>query len=104
MEHVTNSPSAAAEYLSTLLNTTMHVHTTDGRKFVGQMKSTDNERNVVLSMTQEYRQPSQADIRLAAAKHESDGTGGGVKVDLKKRFVGLVVIPGQFITKIEANR
>ncbi|CZT20586.1 uncharacterized protein RCC_06444 [Ramularia collo-cygni] len=91
----------AASYLTSLLNRTLHLHTTDGRMFVGQMKCTDNERNIILAMTHEYRQPSQSDVRLAAERHERKGGVGTVKVDMKKRFVGLVVVPGQYITKIE---
>lgn len=72
-------------YLTQLLNRTLHVHTADGRMFVGQLKCTDNERNLILAMTHECRQPS--------AQRASG--------DMKKRFVGLVVVPGQHITKIE---
>lgn len=90
----------ATAYLTTLLNRTLHIHTTDGRMFVGQMKCTDPQRNVILSMTQEYRQPSEADVRLAAKRAGGNGT---VKVDLKKRFVGLVVVPGRFIERIEVE-
>lgn len=100
------TPSAsenASSYLSTFLNRTLHLHTTDGRMFVGHMKCTDPERNIILSMTHEYRQPSQADIKLAAERHEKSGKSGNVKVDMKKRFVGLVVVPGKYITKIEAE-
>lgn len=100
----TSSASAtASSYLSTFLNRTLHLHTTDGRMFAGQMKCTDPERNIILSMTHEYRQPSAADIKLAAERHEKAGKSGNVKVDMKKRFVGLVVVPGKYITKIEVE-
>lgn len=99
----TTSSTGAATYLSTFLNRTLHLHTTDGRMFAGQMKCTDPERNIILSMTHEYRQPSAADIQLAAKRHERAGRQGNVKVDLKKRFVGLVVVPGRFITRIEVE-
>ena len=91
----------ASEYLNALLNRTLHVHTSDGRMFVGQMKCTDNECNIILSVTHEYRPPSQSEIELAAIKHQDAGLPGNVKVDMKKRFVGLVVVPGEYITKIE---
>jgi len=93
----------AAAYLSTLLNRVLHIHITDGRMFVGEMKCTDPERNIILSMTHEYRQPSQADVKLAAERHTRAGLEGNVKVDMKKRFVGLVVVPGKYITKIEVE-
>lgn len=54
-------------------------------------------------MTHEYRQPSAADIKLAAERHEKADKSGNVKVDMKKRFVGLVVVPGKYITKIEVE-
>jgi small nuclear ribonucleoprotein (snRNP)-like protein len=97
------SQTSASTYLSTFLNRTLHLHTTDGRMFAGQMKCTDPERNIILSMTHEYRQPSTADIQLAAQRHEQAGRSGNVKVDMKKRFVGLVVVPGKYITKIEVE-
>ncbi|KAI7227221.1 hypothetical protein KC330_g8500 [Hortaea werneckii] len=93
----------AAAFLNTFLNKTLHLHIADGRIFVGQMKCTDNERNIILSMTHEYRQPSEADIKLAAERHEKAGKSGNVKVDMKKRFVGLVVVPGKYITKMEVE-
>ena len=93
----------AAAYLSTLLSRTLHIHTADGRMFVGELKCTDPERNIILSMTYEYRQPSQTDVKLAAERHERAGLDGNVKVDMKKRFVGLVVVPGKYIERIEAG-
>lgn len=93
----------AEEYLNSFLNRTLHLHITDGRMFVGQLKCTDNERNIILAMTHEYRQPSPSDIKLAAERHEREGKAGNVKVDMKKRFVGLVVVPGQYITKMEVE-
>ena len=100
------NPSAASRaeiVLTSLLNKNLHVHISDGRMFVGQLKCTDNERNVILAMTHEYRQPSQNDIARAAAEHERMGKAGKVKVEMKKRFVGLVVVPGWCIEKIEAE-
>ena len=93
----------ASAYLSTFLNKTLHIHISDGRMFAGQMKCTDNERNIILAMTQEYRQPSPADIKRAAEKHERERKQGNVRVDMKKRFVGLVVVPGRYIERIEVE-
>lgn len=103
MSSSTSTPQEATQYLSTFLNRTLHLHTTDGRMFAGQMKCTDPQRNIILSMTHEYRQPSTQDIQLAAQRHEKSGKSGNVKVDMKKRFVGLVVVPGKYITKIEVE-
>lgn len=91
-------------YLTQMLNRTLHVHTADGRMFVGQLKCTDRERNLILAMTHEYRQPSHLDIQRAAQRHEQTGAGGNFHLDMKKRFVGLVVLPGQHIVKIELER
>lgn len=100
------NPSAASKaevVLTSLLNKNLHVHISDGRMFVGQLKCTDNERDVILSMTHEYRQPSQKDIEKAAVRHEREGEEGNVKVDMRKRFVGLVVVPGWCIEKVEVE-
>ena len=91
----------AKAYLGNLINRTLHVHTADGRMFVGLMKCTDNERNIILAMTHEYREPSQKDAERAMRRHEKAGGRGNFSVDMKKRFVGLVVVPGRCITKIE---
>ena len=93
----------ATQYLASYLNRTLHLHTTDGRMFVGQMKCTDRDRNIILAMTHEYRQPSKSDVKLAAERHERTRLAGNVKVDMKKRFVGLVVVPGEYVTKIEVE-
>ncbi|KAK6436544.1 hypothetical protein LTR95_007262 [Oleoguttula sp. CCFEE 5521] len=93
----------AVSYLSSFINRTLHIHIKDGRMFVGQMKCTDRDQNIILSMTHEYRQPSQAEIIKAAERHEAAGLPGNVKVDMRKRFIGLVVVPGEYITKIEAE-
>lgn len=69
--------------------------------FVGTLKCTDRERNLILAVTHEYREPSEQDRLLAAQRQEYLGLSGPVKVDMKKRFVGLIVVPGQYITKIE---
>jgi len=91
----------ASSYLTSLIDKTLRIHTTDARMFVGCMKCTDNERNIILSLTHEYRHPTSTAIRDAAEEHERSGRDGNVKVDMLKRFVGLVVVPGKYITKIE---
>lgn len=98
---------AAAEaevFLTSLLNKNLHVYISDGRMFVGQLKCTDNERNVILSMTHEYRQPSHVDVERAADGWEGlVFEGGKAKVGMKQRFVGLVVVPGLCIEKIKVE-
>lgn len=103
MADAKTSSSQGAEYLSSFLNKTLHLHISDGRTFIGQMKCTDNERNIILAMTHEYRQPTQADINRAFERHETQTPGSKVNLAMKKRFVGLVVVPGKYIEKIEVE-
>ena len=103
MSSPTTSNVSATSYLTSLLNRTLRVHTTDTRIFVGQMKCTDRERNVILAMTHEFRHPSALAVQDAAREHERLGLSGGVKVDMIRRFVGLVVVPGAYIERIEVE-
>ncbi len=98
-----SSAAAHISYLNSFINKTLHLHTSDGRKFVGEMKCTDNERNIILAMTQEYRQPSRSDINRALELRGDEDAGSKIHVDMKKRFVGLVVVPGKYIEKIEVE-
>jgi hypothetical protein len=55
------------------------------------------DRNVILALAHEYRAPSAAIIRKAVEE-----TGNpSASVPWNSRYVGLVVVPGQHITKIE---
>ncbi|TDZ20633.1 N-alpha-acetyltransferase 38-B, NatC auxiliary subunit [Colletotrichum orbiculare MAFF 240422] len=92
---------AARDFLTSLLNKNLRVVATDGRMFLGQFKCTDPERNVVLAHTYEYRQPS-AQQRAEAAQNSGGGT-GSVKLDMTSRYLGLVVVPGEHIVKIEVE-
>lgn len=103
IQSTTHSNTEAIDYLTTLLNKTLRIHTTDSRIFVGQMKCTDRDRNIILAMTQEYRLPSRRAVEDAARVHQEEGREGNVKLDMLKRFVGLVVVPGQYITAIETE-
>ncbi|KAH8166195.1 hypothetical protein CIB48_g2041 [Xylaria polymorpha] len=89
----------AETYLRSLINKTLRVHATDGRMFIGTFKCTDTDRNVVLSLTYEYRQPSQQKLAEAAASSNS----ATVKADMTSRYLGLVVIPGEHIVKMEVE-
>ncbi|OJD18122.1 hypothetical protein AJ78_01840 [Emergomyces pasteurianus Ep9510] len=103
----------AVEYLESLLGKTLRIHTTDTRLFVGIFKCTDNDRNIILSTTHEYRYPTS--IPLSASLHgkendpadlsrEDDSVPTGIaKADMTSRYIGLVVVPGQYITKIELD-
>lgn len=56
------------------------------------------DRNIILSQTFEYRQPS-AKKRLEAAQNAGDAE--KVTLQMSSRFLGLVVVPGMHIAKIE---
>lgn len=90
-------------YLQSLLGKTLRVRINDQRLFVGQFKCTDNECNIILANSHEYREPTLAAIRRAAAKAEANGD-SKVRADMTSRFVGLIVVPGRLITKLELER
>ncbi|KAK6065154.1 LSM domain-containing protein [Seiridium cupressi] len=94
------NPKAEAEaYLQSLINKTLRVYTTDARLFVGTFKCTDPQSNIVLSLTHEYRQPSQQKLLEVAASMDSDT----VRAEMTSRYLGLVVVPGEHIVKIEVE-
>ncbi|OTA64160.1 Sm-like ribonucleo protein [Hypoxylon sp. EC38] len=92
----------AEAFLKSLLNKNLRIETTDGRLFIGTFKCTDAHSNVVLSLTYEYRQPSQQKLAEAAAAATSSGS-AKVTADMTSRYLGLVVIPGEHITKMEVE-
>ncbi|KAK1145327.1 hypothetical protein N8T08_004202 [Aspergillus melleus] len=98
----------AVQFLESLIGQTLRVHATDTRIFVGNFKCTDAARNIILGNTYEYRFPSSSAVRDAAsdasALSQETGTTAespSVKVNMTSRFIGLVVVPGQHITRIE---
>lgn len=91
----------ATEYLELLLNKKLRVHANDRRMFIGDFKCTDNECNIILSQSYEYRPPTESAIK--AATEASHDPGMTVKLDMTSRFLGLIVVPGQHITKIEVE-
>ncbi|KAH8768831.1 LSM domain-containing protein [Hyaloscypha finlandica] len=87
--------SQAEDYLTSLLNKTLRVTTTDTRMFLGQFKCTDSDRNIILSQTFEYRLP--APPKQIAGGEEK------VTMDMTSRYMGLVVVPGEYIERIEVE-
>ena len=62
----------------------------------------DQERNIILGTAFEYREPSQNAIERTAS---TAGTSSkSLKMDMTSRFLGLIVVPGQYITKIEVEQ
>ncbi|KAH7413823.1 hypothetical protein DE146DRAFT_750024 [Phaeosphaeria sp. MPI-PUGE-AT-0046c] len=87
----------ATFWLSQFIGKNLRIHASDGRVFGGQMKCTDKDRNIILALAHEYRAPSAEVIRKAIEE-----TGNpSASVPWNSRYVGLVVVPGQHITKIE---
>lgn len=91
----------AVRYVEGYLGKTFHIISRDGRLFVGTFKCVDNENNVILSTTHEYRMPTEKAQRRAESELAA-GRGNG-RADMTSRFVGLIVIPGKEITKIEVE-
>lgn len=54
----------------------------------------------MLSHTYEYRQPSEAKRSEALAKSED----GKVTMGMTSRYLGLIVVPGQYIVKMEVEQ
>ncbi|KAI1251918.1 hypothetical protein MGN70_006489 [Eutypa lata] len=90
----------AEAFLKSLVNRTLRIHTTDSRMFVGTFKCTDPNSNIILSLTHEYRQPSKQKLAEAAAADPNSET---VTADMTSRYLGLVVIPGEHIVKMEVE-
>ncbi|KAK3393797.1 hypothetical protein B0H63DRAFT_28487 [Podospora didyma] len=99
----------AALFLQSLLNKNLRVTTTDQRMFWGSFKCTDPDSNIVLQDTYEYRQPTFQTLRKQTSSSSSssfleDVSGGGtVKLDMTSRYLGLVVVPGEHIVKMEVE-
>lgn len=99
MSHEEMEKAEAISFLESLLGKNLHITVLDGRLFTGVFKCTDNESNVILSNSFEYRMPSKAAEEKAI--EEAAATGKPVKADMTSRFVGLIVVPGHQIVKIE---
>ncbi|KAK0731133.1 LSM domain-containing protein [Lasiosphaeris hirsuta] len=94
------SKQDASDYLQSLLNKNLRVTTTDSRMFWGGFKCTDSESNIVLKHTYEYRHPS---LQKQAEELAGTAATSTVKMDMTSRYLGLVVVPGKHIVKIEVE-
>ncbi|RPA77134.1 hypothetical protein BJ508DRAFT_330445 [Ascobolus immersus RN42] len=102
-------------FLTSLLCRKIRVHTKDARVFAGEFKCTDRDANIILAQTHEFRNPSVDKLQ----KHvDADPTTKSVATDdedvvavrrtleklqvtIKSRYLGLVVVPGGEVVKIE---
>ncbi|KIX00471.1 uncharacterized protein Z518_10611 [Rhinocladiella mackenziei CBS 650.93] len=91
----------ATQFLESLLGKTLHVTVPDGRLFTGTFRCTDSDSNIILSNSFEYRMPSNAAEK--AAREIVRTTGQASRADMTSRFVGLIVIPGKEIAKMEVE-
>ncbi|KAI5467291.1 hypothetical protein BGZ63DRAFT_419007 [Mariannaea sp. PMI_226] len=87
----------ARSFLASILNKNLRIHTSDGRLFWGALKCTDPDKNIVLANTYEYRQPTSKQRAEAAEKAD----GGTVALNMTSRYLGLIVVPGHHIVKME---
>jgi len=99
MSHTEMEQAEAISFLESLLGKTLHITIHDGRLFTGVFKCTDNESNIILANSFEYRMPSEA--AEETAKREAKLTGKPTRADMTSRFVGLIVVPGKQIVKME---
>ncbi|KLU81317.1 hypothetical protein MAPG_00408 [Magnaporthiopsis poae ATCC 64411] len=102
-------------YLASLLNKNLRVTTTDTRMFWGQFKCTDPDCNVVLAHAYEYRRPTAEQVaeeaRRAQHKHQeligrrraAAAQRAAFNLDMTSRFLGLIIVPGEHIVKIEVE-
>ena len=70
------------------------------------IKSYRQDRNIILANSFEYRMPTTSAVQAAAQEKGAWGEGSEakattVKVNMTHRLIGLIVIPGRHITKIE---
>ena len=69
-----------------------------------QLISRQQEQNVILSRCYEYRPPPLSALSAQAETDKeapADEVQKVVKADMTSRFLGLVVVPGKHITRIE---
>ncbi|TVY40158.1 N-alpha-acetyltransferase,NatC auxiliary subunit, partial [Lachnellula occidentalis] len=93
--NLTMEQAQSKDYLTSLLNKNLRITTSDARMFLGQFKCTDSDRNIILAHTFEYRIPPPPKD-LGENKEP-------VTLDLTSRYLGLVVVPGEYITQIEVE-
>lgn len=86
----------AIQYLTEMLGKSLRITTTDTRMFLGQLKCLDADCNLILDKTHEYRLSSTQATISDEIEQESNHS-----PNLSSRYVGLVVIPGRYITRIE---
>lgn len=90
-----------SNYLQSLLKETLRITVTDKRSFTGQFLCVDRDGSAILSDTYESRQSTLERSNPFTNHLASETVIPASKSKQPERFVGLVVIPGKHITKIE---
>lgn len=70
---------------------------------LGTAAHMSQECNIILSQSYEYREPTRNAVEDAAGSSSETSSTATLKVDMTSRFLGLIVVPGQYITKIEVD-
>ncbi|KZT35456.1 hypothetical protein SISSUDRAFT_975197, partial [Sistotremastrum suecicum HHB10207 ss-3] len=76
--------ASGLDQLKSLLGLPLRICIADSRVFLGTFASTDREKNIVLTNTEEYR--IENDLSIS-----------------RGRFVGMVMVPWKYIVKIESQ-
>ena len=87
------SQKAVETIKSTLLGKIVRIAINDGRIFEGRFVCVDSEVNVILQGTYEYRSRNQA--------QNAEMVNMTIDSNARKRWAGMVMIPGQHITNVE---
>ncbi|KAI1810063.1 Sm-like ribonucleoprotein [Poronia punctata] len=104
MDDTITTAAEGRAFLQSMLNRQLRIFVTDGRFYVGTFKCTDPQCNIVLADTFEYRQPPPDKYVKASAAVPSKPDGAEIgEAPMTSRFMGLLVVPGEYIVKMEVD-
>jgi len=92
---------------STFIDQTVLIHIQDGRAFKGTFVCTDGSRNVILANSEEFNMVSTSNTSNPNSILKGNSSISTDQPQLQQRWVGMVMVRGQDIQKIElqsANR
>ena len=91
--------------LRSYLNFKARVTITDGRIFIGTFVCTDKQKNIILAQTKEFRGGKKKEMKMGMTRW--GGKAKNVIINNRQidehRMVGLVMIPGKHLVKIETE-
>ncbi|KAL0094456.1 hypothetical protein F4703DRAFT_1726842 [Phycomyces blakesleeanus] len=82
--------------LRTYLNFKTRIQISDGRTFIGVFMCVDKDKNIILAHAEEFR-GGDCNIILDSIQYHI------YSFKYEKRLVGLVMIPGKHLVKVEAE-